>query len=160
MRIVVALLAVVALSAPIAKADHHEPSEWWKYLVGTWSEERIGGGTSEAIFKMAPTGKAIILEYRQDNGWTTFIVTGHQGENEVGIGYGLNGAYTQTTIKRPVGDKHEGVSVGCDPEGNSWTGKYLAEKLSKDKWKYKFECKYDGGDRKEFEFGGTLTRKK
>lgn len=146
------------LAAPDAKADHHELSASAKRLIGTWSVVMDDGRKSELTYKKAPTGNALIGEWRYENGVSTAIVLGNQGENEVTTGYMSDGAYWQITSKLPISNKHESVMLGRNSDGDDWKGKVIFEEISNDKRTWKIEGKNNNDE--AFEISATMTRKK
>jgi hypothetical protein len=146
------------LAAPTAKADHHELSASAKRLIGTWSVKMDDGRKSELTYKMAPTGNALIGEWRYENGISTIVVLGNQGENEVTTGYMSDGAYWQITSKLPIGDQNESVMLGRNSDGNDWKGKFISEQISNDQRTWKIDGKDNNGE--TFKLSATMTRKK
>ena len=70
-------LVIVTLVVGTTNADHHH-KVWWKYLTGTRSFEHTTGDKGELTFSMAPTGDAMVGQWKNDDGSSAYDVDRNQ----------------------------------------------------------------------------------
>ena len=148
----------VLLNSPTANADHHHRTAWWTFLIGTWTyEDSFGKG--EVTYKMAPTGEALVGEWRNADGTTALEVAGWQADKKIQVvtGYNSVGGYWHIEFGKITETACEGPDHGRNRDGVVYDGKIVSTRTDENHWQWDFVGK--DGEGNELKWGGKLTRK-
>ena len=156
------MFVLVATLTGSAHADSHHKM-WWDYLVGSWAYEFTDARgevmlQGNVTYAMAPTGEALVAEWKNDDGTSAFEVAGWEADKKTELitGYASSEVSWRIELHQTTADTRGGPMRGRQRDGTIYSGGIAIQKIDDDRWKWDFTGTTAKGQ--EHKMHGELTR--